>query len=225
MLDEMAFLSTLLRKVRVSGFVGPRFAGFRGKLRLLYQDLVIRTDVVLTATPESSSQTFREVDLSVNLQLYKSYAEFEPHASDLDVAYYRGYAAAWKQIFNWGEILALALKNGQVVGFGWIQQGSPEGRIFHYGHLFRGEYRILRVGVLPNYRRRGINSAFYSLLLRHLFDMGASRVYIDCNKDNIPSLKAQIRAGFRPIGEIRVLGPLLGRDFIRWQKCMTSAQE
>jgi RimJ/RimL family protein N-acetyltransferase len=80
-----------------------------------------------------------------------------------------------------------------------------------------GEFRILRVGVLPAYRRQGINAGFYALLLRKLFSEGARRVYIDSSRNNVASLRAQRRAGFRTVGEILVRGRLLGSGVIRWR--------
>ena len=67
------------------------------------------------------------------------------------------------------------------------------------------------------FRRHGVNTRFYQQVLKELFARGASRVWIDCTKDNWPSLKAQLRAGFRPIGEIAVCGLLLGGRAIWWR--------
>lgn len=213
---DMNMHSDWIARFRNRGFVGPRYTGIVGKLRLLHQHWLVRTDVVLIATPEGKNRPPKEANPSVSLLLVKEYVNFEQYIPEFESEYYPGYASTWRHLFEWGETLALALLNGRVAGFGWLQEGTPEGLRCYYGCLFANEYRVLRVGVLPSYRRRGVNTTFYVLLLRHLFRSGVTRVYVDCNKDNIPSLKAQIRGGFRPIGEITVL-PLLDRHFIRWK--------
>jgi ribosomal protein S18 acetylase RimI-like enzyme len=71
----------------------------------------------------------------------------------------RGYAARWRDALSWGEELVLALRDGRVAGFGWVQVGTPEGVGCHYATMLAGEFRVLRVGVLPACRRQGVNGA------------------------------------------------------------------
>jgi RimJ/RimL family protein N-acetyltransferase len=197
------------------GFVGPRYEGIVGRLRFLLQELVAHVEVVLIAEPDArTSVEPSDVDMDlIFLQTWDQFAAYEP---EIAAAYYPGYADRWKDAFESGEQLILACVNGRVAGFGWLQTGTPEGVPCHYTRVLPDEYRILRVGVLPAFRRRGVNTSFYMLLLRVLAQRGARRVYIDCNKDNVPSLKAQMRAGFRPIGEIRVPGRLFPGAAVRW---------
>ena len=180
----------------------------------------MRTDVLLVATPDTVAQATSELNPAVSLRLVENSADFARFVSEFDAGYYPGYTASWQAIWGWGETLALALVNDRVAGFGWLQTGVPGGFGCPYACLFPGEFRVVRVGVLPSYRGRGVNTTFYHLLLRHLFSQRVSRVYIDCAKDNLPSLKAQLRAGFQPIGEMTVLGPMLGGHFIRlkWKR-------
>ena len=209
-------LEKLIGAWRNRGFVGPRYEGPVGRLRFLWHRLVVRTDVVLVAERgEVRPPAPPRPELA--LQWAESWDAFAPWAAELDSAYHPGYAKKWREIFDWGERVALVLSGGRLAGFGWIQTGTPDGVACSYGRVFAGEFRVLRVGVLPDFRRQGINTWFYARLLEELFSRGATRVYVDCDEDNAPSLRAQIAAGFRPIGALRVAGLLFGGSASWWR--------
>jgi ribosomal protein S18 acetylase RimI-like enzyme len=184
-------------------------------VRQAYQALFTRREVILIAERDDASAPTGD-DVPLTLRIVRSHPELEPWAAVVDAAYHPGYAEAWRAPLEWGEQLVLATVGEEVLGFGWLQVGTKDGLGCYYGKTFLDEYRVLRVGVLPAFRRRGVNRSFYRHLLRDLFSRGARRVYVDCARDNIPSLKAQLAAGFRPVAEIEVRGPILGENFVRW---------
>lgn len=202
-------LSRFFDRWRRRGFTGPRYSGVGGRLRFLYQHFVGRTDIVLVARSEDVRPRI-EKPQGLTVRLITRWEDFSPFAAAIDAEYHAGYAGAWQRNFGWGEQLALALLDDQVAGFGWVQFGAPEGRPCDYALLWEQDRRVLRVGVLPSQRGRGVNTRFYALLLDQLFAAGAVRILIDCARDNIPSLRAQIKAGFRPIASLRVRSDLLG---------------
>ncbi len=207
-------IGALLNRLRTRGFVGPAYSGFVGKARFAFEEFVARREVVLVAEAGNFTDAAAPT-AGIEVLPVDSWPELERFADEIDAGYHSGYVAKWRGPFDRGEKLFLALRNGRVAGFGWLQIGTPEGLPCHYALIKLGEFRILRVGVLPSFRRQGVNVAFYSLLLRELFSRGARRVYIDSSSNNIPSLRAQRRAGFRPLREIFVRGRLFGNGVIR----------
>lgn len=197
---------------RNRGFVGPRYRGVLGTLRFLFQELVVRNEIVFGWCRESLPEI---LDHSAKLLFLTAYDDIRPYSDIINAEYHEGYTHQWASAFGWGEELALLLKNDMPVGFGWVQTGHESFSGCHWGLVGPGEYRVGRVGVLPSKRRRGYNTLFYRLLLTSLAERGANRVYVECFKDNVPSVRAILRGGFRPIGEIRVLGRLAG-GYVRW---------
>ena len=112
--------------------------------------------------------------------------------------------------------MALGLIRDEVAGFYWIQDGTPAGNHCYYGVLLKGDARILRAGVVPSRRRQGVYTQLTRDLLYHLTEQGVRRVYVECTERNIASLRAHVRAGFRPIGCIRVVGGALAAAHVRW---------
>jgi GNAT superfamily N-acetyltransferase len=203
----------LFDRWRRRGFVGPRYEGIIGRLRFLYQHFVTRTDIVLLARSDVWTPQIGQPSELV-LQWIDRWEDLTPYAPALDAEYFEGFTRGWQPIFGWGEKLALAMLDDRVAGFGWVQTGSAEGLFCEYTLLWEGDRRVLRVGVLPSQRGRGVNTRFYSLLLDQLFSSGAGRVLIDCTVDNVPSLRAQMKAGFRPIGALHIRGAALGSGVV-----------
>jgi len=197
------------------GFVGPRFDGAIGKLRFLWQEMVVRRDIVLIAMPETVAPQ-SSVPAELRLDVVRDFTGVEPFADALDAEYFPGFAARFRAPFGWGETLTLLSSGARVVGFRWYQRGTAQGTRYYAGTLLPGDARILRGGIVPSGRRRGYNTALHVLLLHLLFEDGARRVFADVNKDNIPSVLSLTAAGYRPIRELTVLGPMLG-GFIRWE--------
>jgi ribosomal protein S18 acetylase RimI-like enzyme len=212
----------VVHRLRTRGLVGPAYEGLVGKARLAFEELVARREVVLLAEPANLVDDTGE-NVGLQLMFVRSLPGLAKHADQIDAAYHPGYTARWRPAFDRGEELVLAFRGGRVAGFGWVQTGTREGIPCHYRVITTGEARILRVGVLPAFRRQGVNTAFYVLLLKELFSRGARRVYIDSSRNNLPSLRAQLRAGFRPIATILVRGSLLGGGVMRRQDVRSHA--
>lgn len=212
----------IVHRFRTRGLVGPAYRGVVGKARLAFEELVARREVVLVAEPANLADDTAET-ARLELLFVRSFTELAKHADEIDAAYHAGYTARWRAAFDRGEELVLGLRDGRVAGFGWVQTGTEGGIRCHYRVIKSGEVRILRVGVLPSFRRRGVNTAFYVLLLKELFSRGARRIFIDCSSNNLPSLRAQLRAGFRPVATILVRGSLLGGGVMRWQDVRSRA--
>lgn len=204
----------LFDRLPTRGFVGPAYSGLLGKARFVFEELVARRETVLVAEAEDLT-TNDAPTAGIDLVSVNSWEALAPYVREIDAGYHPGYVARWRAAFDRGEKLFLALRDRQVAGFGWLQTGTSAGVVCHYALIKSGEFRILRVGVLPAFRRQGVNMAFYSLLLRKLFSEGARRVYIDSSSNNTPSLRAQRRAGFRPLREILVVGRLFGNRVMR----------
>lgn len=204
-------IGSLLDRIRSRGFVGPAYSGLLGKARFAFEEFVARREVILVADRDSLNNEEHNA-AGISLLRVDTWDGLTPFADEIDAGYHSGYAARWRAPFRSGETLFLARRGDRVVGFGWVQTGTAAGLACHYGLIRLGEFRILRVGVLPAFRRQGINVAFYSLLLRQLFSDGAERVYVDSSRNNVPSIRAQRRAGFRPLREIIVRGRLLGNS-------------
>ena len=210
-------LRTVIDRIAKRGFEGPFYAGVRGKARFLFESVVGRTELVFAATP----QTFEKVEVSdterLQLQTVSDFKELAPFRDALASEYYPGYLNRWRAPFTWGERAVLGTVDGRLASFAWIQCGTADGFPIYYGRLLQHEARILRVGVLPSSRRQGLSTLMLYSLLARLFTSGTKRVYIECHKYNLPSVRSFLRAGFRPIGAITVLEIPAIRGFVRWK--------
>jgi GNAT superfamily N-acetyltransferase len=207
---------TLLRSLRVRGFVGPRYRGLAGGFRFLMQALVYRTEVVLQVARWDPIPQAVDAE-TMEIRWVTRFAELAPYHKELEGAYYPGFVDAWRAPFSWGERVALGLVSGRVVAFVWAQPGSAAGAICWFGPVLDRECRVSRMGVLPSARGRAYLTRFLALLLPELLAEGYDRVYSEVVLDNEPSLKAHLRTGFRAIGLVGVAGRLLGGRAIVWK--------
>ncbi len=205
----------MLRSLQVRGLVGPRYRGFRGKLRLAFQELVYRTDVILQLRRHdfqppapAPAMTLRWID---------RFESLEPYRADLDAAYYQGFLETWRMPFSWGERVALGLVEGRIVAFVWAQDGADGGPVGWFGPILEHECRLSRMGVPPWARGRAHLTALLGLLIPGLFAGGAERLYSEVTLENEPSLKTHVRLGFRAVALVRVAGRLLGGRATIWK--------
>lgn len=210
----MVDLGALKKRFKHRGFVGPKYKGILGKLKLLRQEWFGHYEFVSCAEPHDWAFDPERINPAVTLKVLNDFPEAEPYLEEMRQAYGRDFSEAWNKKFSWGEQLALAFLDGRVAAFVWVQDGG-RGAVCYYMRLGAGEYRLVTGGVLPQFRRKGVHTSRHKLVLEHLFSMGAKRVYIDAYEDNVPSWRGQYAAGFKKIGRIHVL-TLFGKTFIRW---------
>lgn len=206
----------LVERLRIKGFVGPHYRGLKGKARFLLESTVARTELVFAATAETFEGAAAQENAELTMHRIASVPDLVPFRAGIDGAYYEGYARSFDAPFQWGEQLFIGTVRGSFACFAWTQFGSVGGFPTYYGRLFERDARILRVGVAPAYRRRGLNTEMLRRVLELLLNEGYARVFIECYRNNLPSVKSFLRVGFRPIGRLSVIGlpPLAG--FIRW---------
>jgi GNAT superfamily N-acetyltransferase len=207
------------------GFEGPLYTGFRGKARFLFESVVGRTDLVFVATTKTVTNLVVPNAIGLQLQTAANFTDLKKFREALDAEYYFGYVERWRAPFTWGERAAVGTVDGSLASFAWIQDGTSGGFPTYYGRLLEREARILRLGVLPSFRRRGLSALTLSLILESLFASGVERVYIECHRYNLPSVRSFLRSGFRPIGAISVVEIPGVRGFVRWKSLPPIAAE
>lgn len=202
-----------LKGLKHKGFIGPKYEGISGKLRLLWQGWY--HEEIISCANAQSWRLPDGINNDVKVSVFDSYDQASPYLPAMSDAYSRDFAEEWQAYFGWGQVLALAFLEGRVAGFVWIQDGS-KGADVPYLPLLPGEYRLVRGGILPGFRGKRVHTSRHALLLEHLFSNGAKRVYIDAFSDNVFSWKGQHKAGFQEIGRIKVRKMLGGKTYIRW---------
>lgn len=209
-------LGRLAAKLQKKGFVGPYYAGARGKLRFLLESTVARQEIIFVATPESFSAVPAPSGPPLVLHPVGAFEDFEPFRAQVEEEFFPGYTQAWREPFTWGEEAVVGTVDGRAASYNWMQYGTPEGFPTYYGRMFAGEARILRGGVLPSFRRGGLNTLMKYRLLEGFFASGRTRVYAECYKYNLPSVRTLLRIGFRPVGVLSVIELPGLRSFVRW---------
>ena len=209
-------LRALLKRIKGAGFEGPFYRGIRGKARFIFETLAWRTEFIFVGTEESLVSARVSQQLALSLRPITSFSALEHFRAELESEYYPGFVDKWRAPFTWGEQVVLGTIENRVAGFAWVQLGTAEGFPTYYRRLYTGEARILRVGVVPTFRRRGVNTTMMRELLRSLLMQGVERVFAESHKFNVPSVRTFLNAGFRPMGAIKVVS-LPGRsERVRW---------
>jgi RimJ/RimL family protein N-acetyltransferase len=209
-------LGALAARIRKKGFDGPYYRGLRGKLRFALESTVGRREIILMATPETFANAAVPGGPKLELHPVRKFADFEPFRRAFEAAYYPGYTEQWRAPFGWGEQAVVGTIGGDVACCNWYQVGTPSGFPTYYGRVFSGEVRTLRASVVPAFRKQGVNTMLKHRLLMQLFGAGVTRVYVECYRNNTPSLRTLVKTGFMPIGVITVAEiPVAGR-FIQW---------
>jgi ribosomal protein S18 acetylase RimI-like enzyme len=209
-------LAGLLARFQKKGFEGPYYRGILGKARFLLESVGWRTEFVFAGTRESLALACPLRSTKLILARVTSFSELETFRGELEREYYQGYLEAWRRPFTWGEQLVIGTVDGRIAAFAWVQRGTQEGFPTYYGRLFESDARILRVGVVPSFRRQGLNSAMMHGLLERLLAEGFRRVFAESHKYNVPSVRTFLKVGFRAVGAIRIVTVPGGREFLRW---------
>jgi ribosomal protein S18 acetylase RimI-like enzyme len=209
-------VTSLFARFRKMGFEGPYYRGIPGKARFLFESIAWRTEIVFVATPESFAAVRPLKGADLRLDRITSFSGLEKFRRQLEAEYYDGFLDSWRRPFTWGEEVTIGIIGGQVGAFAWVQRGQRNGFPTYYGRLFERDARILRVGVVPSFRRQGLNSAMMQGLLAQLLEQGFERVFAESHKFNVPSVRTFVKVGFTPIGAITVLRLPRDRQFVRW---------
>jgi len=206
----------LLTRLRRRGFDGPFYQGVRGKLRFVAESTVVRSELFFVCTPESFAAAPRPSGPPLELHAVDRFADLAPFRAGLEAEYHPGYTDSWDAPFTWGERAVVGTVEGRVACYNWMQFGTRAGFPTYWGRMLEGEARVLRGGVLPSFRRSGLNTLMKHRLLERFFADGATRVYAECYKYNVPSVRTLLKIGFYPVALLRVmeLGP--SRNFVKW---------
>jgi RimJ/RimL family protein N-acetyltransferase len=209
-------LASMLARIRTIGFEGPYYRGLLGKARFLFETVAWRTDFIFVATEDSRVPTAPPLTGDLALTTVTVFQQLEKFRAQLEAEYYDGYLDTWRGPFAWGERVVIGTMGGRVAAFAWVQRGTTVGFPTYYGRLFEDEARILRVGVVPTFRRRGLNSAMMHAVLDQLLGEGVRRVFAESHKHNLPSVRTFLKVGFRPVATISVLNVPGERELVRW---------
>jgi ribosomal-protein-alanine N-acetyltransferase len=70
------------------------------------------------------------------------------------------------------------------------QEGANPGQILGFAafHRVNEEAELWNLAVFPQYRRQGIGKALFQEACRHLFDAGATRIFLEVRASNEPAL-------------------------------------
>jgi RimJ/RimL family protein N-acetyltransferase len=180
--------------------------------------MVVGTEVLFVANNLTAPKKF-EKSSGVEFEIRPIVAPevLDEYAEAIDSAYFPGYVAAMKAPFAWGEQLLLATSDEKPVAFIWLQSGAQPASTTYLGPLLQNEGRLLRAGVLPEFRGKGIYTVMLRQVLSRLLEAGFGNVFIDCSRYNVPALRAHLAAGFRAVGIARVVRCLGRRPFVAWQ--------
>jgi GNAT superfamily N-acetyltransferase len=89
---------------------------------------------------------------------------------------------------------------GQIVTYGWVTAGMERvGELERDFHLNQNEAYVWDCGTLPAWRGLGCYSALLSHIIYKLFDEGFVRIWIGASRQNQPSIKGIVNAGFKPV--------------------------
>ncbi len=160
-------------------------------------------DLIFTATPEqvrpgklalapSETCSFRTNEINDLLKCEGASRETE-----------RAIAAAVKGVsalYQSGRTLHTLLLNDRLAGWGWSDrcaENAPMTKLKGAPESSPEAIMISGVYVLPEYRRRQLEQALLSHLLKEKFDGGARRAYVLCDETNAALRGVIERAGFR----------------------------
>lgn len=207
----------LFRRAKHTGFTGPYYDGVIGSARFVWESIVARNELIMAATPESVARVSARHDPDLTLHHIHQFSDLKPYREEFERAYYPGYLNGWEAPFGWGERAVVGTVGGRLACYNWMQTGTAEGFPTYYGRMFVNEARVLRAGVLPAFRRRGLNAVMKHALLADFFATGVERVYVECYQYNTPSIRSLTNVGFTPVGLITVIEAWPLRNFVRWR--------
>jgi len=208
-------IANLYSRYKMKGFIGPKYKGVYGKLKLFMQAWAGHVEIVSFAEKETWKMNLEGLNPLVRIEVIEQFDESKKYLEEMSRAYHRDFRSDWERFFSWGQILCVALLGGELASFGWMQDGRKRAKC-HYIRLSPGEYRLTRAGVLPGFRNQHVHATRHTLLLSHLFKNGATRVYVDAFVDNEYSWKGHFSAGYQEVGRVFVKRTITGKEYVRW---------
>lgn len=110
-------------------------------------------------------------------------------------------ASAEKAIFSdfWSEdALKSFLANPYARGFILKEEGEAVGYVL--GTALAGEGELMRIGILPQNRRRGYGATLVSALIELWKTEGIERAFLEVRESNLPARRLYESMGFSPAG-------------------------
>ncbi len=104
----------------------------------------------------------------------------------------------YKEWLKDGSHVYVSFLNGKPVGFAWTHSKSYHIHGLGTFKLYENEYWSGPTFVLNSLRGRGINRTQKIFQLNHL--PKNSSIFTSINENNIPSIRSNVRYGFKPIG-------------------------
>ena len=202
-------------RYKLKGFIGPKYHGFYGKLKLFMQAWTGHVEIVSCAEHGTWKMNLEKLNPRIRIEFIEEFDGSVKYLEEMSRAYHKDFRSDWEKFFSWGQILCVALLEEKFASFVWIQDGRKRAKC-HYIRLRPGEYRLVRGGVLPGFRNQNVHATRHSLALSQLFTNGATRVYIDAFADNEYSWKGQFSAGYQEMGRIFVKKTITGKEYVRW---------
>jgi RimJ/RimL family protein N-acetyltransferase len=203
-----------LQSIKHRGYVGPRYDGLYGKIRQFFDSKFGHYEIISYAEPEWWQPSL-EPDPNISISPISSFSDAKVFLPIMQNAYHRSFENRWISYFSRGQFLVISFYLNELSSFIWLQDGN-RGTKSHYINLQPNEYRAMRGGVLPQFRAKGIHTMRHILLIDHLFSIGARRVFTDAYEENIYSIRAHRKAGYRQFGRIHVKPSRRGMDYVKW---------
>jgi ribosomal protein S18 acetylase RimI-like enzyme len=92
---------------------------------------------------------------------------------------------------------------GQITSYGWVTRGAEcVGELERTFHLHDDEAYIWDCGTVPAMRRQRCYSALLSHLIHLLYREAVPRIWIGASRQNRPSIRAFVSAGFQPVVDL-----------------------
>jgi GNAT superfamily N-acetyltransferase len=164
--------------------------------------------ILFEKTTNTNTPTKTEANLEVTVRLIQK--------DDLPVMAktFDGIERIFLERTSLGHLCFGALVNHEIVNLTWVAlEGTYTSEIERNNHIASGAAYLYDVFTLPSFRGRGISSAVAAKVTQHLSNMQISVVYAGALSDNLASLHAKEKAGFRKLGYISYKRLLVIRNY------------
>jgi GNAT superfamily N-acetyltransferase len=102
-----------------------------------------------------------------------------------------------------GRRCFVAKVNGQIAAYGWVTQGTEYvGELERHFDLRGDEAYIWDCVTLPAWRGKHLYSALLNRIVYRLHEEGVYRVWIGASRQNQPSIRGIVNAGFQSIADV-----------------------